>query len=101
MSYIRKSVVDTLTDEELLQLVKSGLDELGIPYEEKPGGFGPGPMLDPSIFDAKNVAEQFTLEDYASQVSHYQHQKAKDYDSVSISGRGKVFECGRQVSWAA
>lgn len=54
MSYIRKSVVDTLTDEELLQMVKSGLDELGIPYEEKPGGFGPDLMLDPSIFETED-----------------------------------------------
>ncbi len=50
MSYIRKPTVDTLSHEELLLLVKAGLDELGVSYEEKPGGFGPGPMLDPSIF---------------------------------------------------
>lgn len=101
MSYIRKSVVDTLTDEELLQLVKSGLDELGIPYEEKPGGFGPGPMLNPSIFDAKSMTEQFALEDYAFQTLCYQHQKVKDCDRVSISGQGIEFECGNQVPWAA
>lgn len=49
MSYIRKPTVDTLAHEELLLLVKAGLDELGVSYEEKPGGFGPGPMFDPSI----------------------------------------------------
>lgn len=49
MSYIHKPTVDTLSHEELLQLVKSSLNELGMAYEEKPGGFGLGPMLDPSI----------------------------------------------------
>ena len=45
MSYIRKPTVDTLSHEELLLLVKSGLDELGVSYEEKPGGFGPAQCL--------------------------------------------------------
>ena len=51
MAYIHKPTVDTLSHEELLLLVKAGLNEVGISYEEKPGGFGPAPMLDPSIFE--------------------------------------------------
>lgn len=50
MSQVRKSTVEEISHEELFALVKTSLDEVELSYEEKPGGFGPGPMLDPSIW---------------------------------------------------
>lgn len=85
MSYIRKSVVDTLTDEELLQMVKSGLDELGIPYEEKPGGFGPDLMLDPSIFEMEDLSDQFVLTEYTTKDTDYCPPQIGKCKSIAIS----------------
>lgn len=61
MAYIREETVGRFTKEELLQLVKNNLDELGIPYEEKPGGFGPGRLLDPDVFQSVERTETLTL----------------------------------------
>ena len=48
MGYIREETIGNFTDEELLQMVKDGLDELSIAYEEKPGGLGNFLRLDPA-----------------------------------------------------
>lgn len=44
---IREDNLDKFTDEELIQMVKESMDELGIAYEEGPGGWGNFLPLDP------------------------------------------------------
>ena len=36
---VRESTLDKFTKEELVAMVKEECDKLGIPYEDKPGGF--------------------------------------------------------------
>lgn len=85
MSYIRESVVDTIPHDDLLRLVKANLDALGIPYQEKPGGFGPGPILDPSIFETEDFTEQFVLAEYTTKVSDYCPPQVNKCTTVSVS----------------
>lgn len=61
MAYIRKETVGNFTKAELLQMVKENLDELGIAYEEKPGGFGGNFFLDPSTFKTVDCTESATI----------------------------------------
>lgn len=49
MPYIREETVTRFPKDELLRFVKKNLDALGIPYEEKAGGFRTGKMIDPDI----------------------------------------------------
>jgi len=60
-----KETVNEFSTDELLQMVKESLDELGIPYEEAPGGFGPGKLLDPAVFDLADYSEMYTIKTYA------------------------------------
>lgn len=50
MSYVRKETVGEFNEDELLRMTKENLDALGIPYEERPGGFGAAMILDPDVF---------------------------------------------------
>ncbi len=61
MSYIRKETFSDFPKEQLLQMVKECLNELDIPYEEKPGGFGVERLIDPDVFESMDL-ETFTLE---------------------------------------
>jgi len=61
MSYIRKETVGSFTEAELLQIVKKNLDELGIAYEEKPGGFGDAFLLNPNVFETIDCTESVTI----------------------------------------
>ena len=45
MQNIRTKTIGNFSDKELLEITKRCLEDLGIPYEEKPGGFGPSPFL--------------------------------------------------------
>lgn len=44
---IREDNLDKFTDDELLEIVKKNLGELGIAYKEGPGGWGNFLPLDP------------------------------------------------------
>ena len=57
MSTLRKKTVDDYSADLLLQMVKQSLDDLGISYEEAPGGFGQTPLLDPQVFDLVDYSE--------------------------------------------
>ena len=61
MAYIRKETVGSFSEAELLQMVKENLDELGIAYEEKPGGFGESFLLNPNIFESLDCVESATI----------------------------------------
>lgn len=61
MAYIRKETIGNFTEAELLQMVKENLDELGIAYEEKAGGFGDNFFLDSSIFEALDWTQSATI----------------------------------------
>lgn len=45
------SLLNTMSVEQLAELTKVELDKVGIPYEEKPGGFGDFLPLNPGIFE--------------------------------------------------
>lgn len=80
MAYVRKETVGNFSEEELLQMVKDSLEELGIAYEEKPGGFGEGPFLDPGVFDEVEYVETFTIRTCASRSPFYRPQGPITYD---------------------
>lgn len=78
MSKVRNETVNHFSKEELLQLVKDNLDQLGIAYEDKPGGFGPGPLLDPQVFDLVDYSE-YTIRKAPFRHSTYQPGKHVDF----------------------
>lgn len=89
---IRKSTLENFSEEELLRMVKKNLDELGIEYEEKPGGFGDGFLLDPSIFAelAEEDSISDTLEEFAEDIASilcqdYGLTKEQAVEAVHIS----------------
>lgn len=47
MAFIREETIQNYSDSELLRLVRETLEEMGLPYEEKPGGFGLGKLTAP------------------------------------------------------
>lgn len=47
MALIREETVQNYSDSELLQMVRETLEEMGLPYEEKPGGFGFDKLMAP------------------------------------------------------
>ena len=55
--HIRKQTIDNFGAAELVQMAKQTLDELGIPYEEKPGGFSEPFTLDPAIFSEPETVD--------------------------------------------
>lgn len=61
MVYIRKETIGNFTEAELLQMVKENLDELGIAYEEKAGGFGGNFFLDQSVFATSDWTQSATI----------------------------------------
>lgn len=62
MAYIREETIGRFTDEELLQMFKESLDELGIAYEEGPGDWSGFLGLDPADFDAGEYEESYTIQ---------------------------------------
>lgn len=48
MTNIRKEVVGSFIENKLLLMVKDNLDQLDIPYEDNPGGFGDTFCIKPS-----------------------------------------------------
>lgn len=80
MAYIREETLDKFTDEELLEIVKKNLDDLGIAYEERPGGFGAFLPLDPADFEPEEeYAESYTIQKRVSGRDHYQRRDSVPY----------------------
>ena len=80
MSYIREETVGNFSKEYLLQLVKDNLDELGILYEEKPGGFCGDRLLNPDSFESVDYSETFTIKTYAPHKLPYRHKSPLAYN---------------------
>lgn len=92
MAYVREETLDKFTDEELLEMVKKNLDDLGIAYEERPGGFGAFLPLDPSDFEAPDPIEAFTIRTYAPRSPSYRSRSPKVGDlnlTFSIDWEGE------------
>lgn len=79
---MRKETVNEFSTNELLQMVKESLDELDIPYEEAPGGFGPGKLLDPAVFDLVDYSGVYTIKTYAPRSRAY---RVRQSDRFSYS----------------
>lgn len=99
MAYVREETLDKFTDEQLLQMVKESLDELGITYEEGPGGFGDFLPLDPADFDNEENEESYTIQVRPTDSSRYCAQAPMDYHfdvTVRRGGRFLVAMLGHQ-----
>jgi hypothetical protein len=84
MPKVRKENINHFSKEELLQLVKDHLDQLGIAYEGKPGGFGPGPLLDPQVFDLVDYSE-YTIKKAPFHRSTYQPGNHVNFSYAAFS----------------
>ena len=76
-----------MSKEELLAIVKKNLDELGIPYEETPGGLGDQFFLRPEEFDFLDeepfhVYERILTTNNQDVKRHYQPQTRVRYDHI-------------------
>lgn len=91
MAYIREETLDNFTEEELLQMFKDSLDELGIAYEEGPGDWGDFLRLDPADFEAPDPIEAFTIRTYAPRSPSYRSRSPKigDFKLTFSSGWGE------------
>ena len=98
MAYIRESRIDQMTKEDLLSLVKKNLDEVGIPYEEKPGGLGEEFLLHPEdigFADEEQIPlcyEGILTVDAQGSKRYYQPQSQLRYDHT-WNGRPFWGEC--------
>lgn len=77
MANIRKETVGSFTEADLLKMVKENLDELGIAYEEKPGGFDGNFFLDPNIFDTLSCTESVTI------TTNTSHRRYRPQNSIT------------------
>lgn len=84
MSTLRKKTIDNYSADSLLQMVKESLDDLGISYEEVPGGFGKGPLLDPQVFDLVDYSE-YTIKKAPFHRSTYQPRNQVKYRYAAFS----------------
>lgn len=80
MAYVREETLDKFTDEELLQIVKKNLDDLGIAYEEGPGGFGDFLPLDPADVEPwKENERSYMLQTCPTGRGQYRVKAPADY----------------------
>lgn len=77
MAYIRDEALDRFTDEQLLQMVKECMDELGIAYKEGPGDWSGCLGLDPGDFEVPDPVETFTIRTCASRSPSYRSPSPK------------------------
>lgn len=92
MAYIREETLGNFTDEELLQMVRESMDELGIAYEEGPGDWSGFLGLDPSDFEVPDPIETFTIRSYAPRSPSYRSRSPKVGDlnlTLSIDWEGE------------
>lgn len=80
----RKTTIENYSPDSLLQMVKESLDDLGIPYEEAPGGFGQAPLLDPQVFDLVDYSE-YTLKKAPSRRFTYHPGSQVQYRYAALS----------------
>lgn len=79
MAYVREETINRFTDEELIQMFRQSLDELGIAYEEGPGDWSGFLRLDPADFDAEECEESYTIQTSPSGRGRYRVKAPADY----------------------
>lgn len=80
MAYVREETLDKFTDEELLQIVKKNLDDLGIAYEEGPGGFGDFLPLNPADVEPWEGHGRYFLQTRPMGRDQYRVKTPADYN---------------------
>lgn len=79
-STIKKGALSRLSESEIVNLVKKTLDEMDIPYEEQPGGFGFSNLIDSPI----GIEDNFVL-DYEWAYTPGQMSPSVEYHSSALN----------------